>query len=197
MSARGTAEVLHPESVTAWGGWLADLHDTTSGVWVRIDDRTGRDGRMSYEDAVCEALCWGWIDGQTRSSAGVGGDVEGSQIWFTRRQPRSAWAATNKARVVRLAAEGRMRAPGTAMIEAAQSNGMWSVLDGPEAGIEPDELTAALDAEPSARDFWDVLPPSARKYALTQIAMARKPETRASRIATIVEQCAAGKRPDR
>ncbi len=192
MSARGTAAVLHPESAEAWGAWLAENHQSGGGVWVRIDDRTGRDGRMAYEDAVCEALCWGWIDGQTRSSTEAG-----SQIWFTRRQARSAWAATNKARVARLESEGRLQPAGVAMIDAAKANGMWSVLDGPEAGVEPDELTAALDASPRAREFWDALSRSARKFALTQVALARKPETRSARIAKIVEQSAAGVRPDR
>lgn len=192
MSVKDSAPVVHPISAAEWGAWLAGNHQSSDGVWVRIDDRTGRDGRMAYEDAVCEALCWGWIDGQTRSSAETG-----SQIWFTRRQPRSAWAATNKARVARLEAEGRLQPSGVAMIEAAKANGMWSVLDGPEAGVEPDELAAALDATPAARAFWDTLPRSARKFALTQVAMARRPETRSARIAKIVEQSAAGVRPDR
>lgn len=192
MSAKDVAPVVHPESAAAWGAWLAENHGSSTGVWVRIDDRTGRYGRMAYEDAVCEALCWGWIDGQTRS-----GSETGSQIWFTRRQARSAWAATNKARAARLEAEGRLQPSGVAMIEAAQANGMWSVLDGPEAGLEPDELSTALDASPAARQFWDALPRSARKFALTQVAMARKPETRSARIVRIVEQSAAGVRPDR
>lgn len=192
MSVKDSAGVVHPASAAEWGSWLAENHATSGGVWVRIDDRTGRDGRMAYEDAVCEALCWGWIDGQTRS-----GTEAGSQIWFTRRQARSTWAATNKARVSRLEEEGRLQPSGVAMIEAAKANGMWVVLDGPEAGIEPDELTATLDATPAARVFWDSLPRSARKFALTQVAMARRPETCSARITKIVEQCAAGVRPDR
>ena len=192
MSVKDSGPVVHPTSAGEWGAWLAENHHSSSGVWVRIDDRTGRDGRMAYEDAVCEALCWGWIDGQTWS-----GTESGSQIWFTRRQTRSAWAATNKARVARLEAEGRLQPSGLAMIEAAKANEMWTVLDGPEAGIEPGELTAALDATPAAREFWDSLPRSARKFALTQVAMARRPETRSARIAKIVRQSAAGVRPDR
>ncbi|WP_229054131.1 YdeI family protein [Aeromicrobium sp. Leaf350] len=184
--------VVHPSSAEEWGAWLAQNHASARGVWVRIDDRTGRDGRLSYEDSVCEALRWGWVDGQTRSGAELG-----SQIRFTPRRSRSAWAATNKARVARLEAEGRLQPPGVAVIAAAKANGMWSVLDGPEAGLEPAELTVALDAQPAARDFWDGLSVSARKYALTQIALARKDETRLARISKTVDQCAAGVRPDR
>jgi uncharacterized protein YdeI (YjbR/CyaY-like superfamily) len=183
---------VHPASATEWGAWLAEHHARSRGVWVRLDDRTGRDGRLAYEDAVCEALCWGWVDGQTRS-----GDELGSQIRFTPRQARSAWAATNKARVERLEAEGRLRPPGHAVIEEAKANGMWNVLDGPEAGVEPDGLRAALDASPTARQFWDGLSMSARKYALTQVALAKRPETQAARIQKIVDQCDAHVRPDR
>ncbi|GAA1731007.1 YdeI/OmpD-associated family protein [Aeromicrobium alkaliterrae] len=183
---------LHPASATEWADWLEAHHADARGVWVRIDDRTGRDGRLSYEDSVCEALRWGWVDGQTRS-----GEDRGSQIRFTPRQARSAWAATNKARVARLEADGRMEPAGAAAIEAAKANGMWTVLDGPEAGLEPPELTSELDAQPEARAFWDALSVSARKFALTQVALARTDETRQARIAKIVDQCAAGVRPDR
>ena len=72
---------------------------------------------------------------------------------------------------------------------------MWTVLEGPEAGVEPAELAAALDADPAARTFWDALPPSNRKGALTSVALARREATRAARIAKIVEDCAAARRP--
>ncbi|GAA1996438.1 YdeI/OmpD-associated family protein [Microbacterium ulmi] len=72
---------------------------------------------------------------------------------------------------------------------------MWEVLDGPEAGIEPPELAAALDADPLARANWDAFPPSAKKVGLTAVAMARRPETKASRIARIVADAAQGRRP--
>lgn len=192
MSKLDDAERVEPTDRRAWASWLEEHHDASGGVWVRLDQRKAPGTEAhSYENAVCEALCWGWIDGQTRTEPGA------SLIWFSPRRPRSGWAATNKARVERLLAEGRMRPAGIAMIERARADGSWTMLDGPEAGIEPPALAAALDDQPDARAFWDALPPSARKYALTQIATAKRDETRASRVHTIVRRCAAGERPDR
>jgi uncharacterized protein YdeI (YjbR/CyaY-like superfamily) len=89
-----------------------------------------------------------------------------------------------------------MLAPaGIRVIEAAKADGSWTMLDGPEAGIEPDDLTAALDSVPTARENWDAFPKSAKKLGLTSIATAKRVETRASRIAKIVADAAAGKRP--
>lgn len=192
MSKLRDAGRVEPQDRPAWAAWLAAHHDTSDGVWVRLDDRKAPGEKAhSYENAVCEALCWGWIDGQTRR------DGPASLIWFSPRRPGSGWAATNKARIERLRAEGRLQPPGLAMVERARQDGSWTILDGPEAGFEPPALTAALDAEPVARAYWDELPSSARKYALTQIAIARREVTRSSRIAAIVAKCARQERPDR
>jgi len=84
---------------------------------------------------------------------------------------------------------------GIRALETAKANGSWTVLDGPEAGIEPDELTTALDALPVACANWDAFPKSVKKFGLTHIAMAKRPETRAARIAKIVADAAEGRRP--
>lgn len=88
-----------------------------------------------------------------------------------------------------------MRPPGLTAVELAQRNGTWTVLDGPEAGHEPTELARALDAVPAAREFWDALPRSARKAALTAVATAKRESTRSARIEAIVDRCAARERP--
>lgn len=87
------------------------------------------------------------------------------------------------------------RATAIRVLEVAKANGSWTVLDGPEAGIEPDEFAAALDAVPAARENWDAFPKSVKKFGLTHIAMAKRPDTRAARIAKIVADAAEGKRP--
>src|SRR5690606_42150010 len=134
-------------------------------------------------------LCFGWIDGPVRTfDDGTVGQ------WFSPRRPTSGWAATNKARIAELEAAGMLAPAGIRAIEVAKANGSWTVLDGPEAGIEPPELTAALDAVPAARAAWDGFPPSSRKMGLTAIAMARKPETKAARVARIVADAAEGRR---
>ena len=185
-------ERVEPRTRSEWGRWLAGHHAQRPGVWLRIDARNavGEDA-LSYENAVRELLCWGWIDGQTRRDSGA------SLIWCCPRRPTSGWAATNKARVAELTEQGRMREPGLAAVDLARRNGTWTVLDGPEAGIEPPELATALDEEPRARAFWDALPRSARKVALTHIATAKRESTRLARIDGVVRRCAAHERPDR
>lgn len=173
-----------------WRAWLEANHATSSGVVV-LRARAGS-GRVlvSYEDAVRQALCFGWVDGTAQSH-----DAETSGVLFTPRRPRSGWAATNKQRVRELETTGEMTDAGRRVIEIARANGAWEMLDGPEAGIEPPELTAALDANPEARTRWNAFPSSTKKFGLTQIAMAKRPETRAARIARIVADAAQGKRP--
>jgi uncharacterized protein YdeI (YjbR/CyaY-like superfamily) len=147
-------------------------------------------GALGYEDLVREALCWGWVDGTLRPL-----DAEFSLLWFTRRRPNSPWAASNKARVADLEREGRLQPAGIAEIERAKASGMWTVYDSVEALQEPAELTAALDAVPAARGTWDSWPPSARKMALSQIALARRDDTRQRRIAALVARAVRGERP--
>ncbi len=179
---------LEPASVAEWHDWLAAHHDSGDGVWVAVPRRSG-DG-FGYEELVCEALCWGWIDGQARP-------LDGARYlqWFTRRKPNSPWAASNKARVADLERQGRLQPPGIAEIERAKANGMWTVFDSVEALLEPAELAAALDAEPTARATWVGYPNSVKKQALAAIALARRAETRTARIASLVAKAARGERP--
>jgi uncharacterized protein YdeI (YjbR/CyaY-like superfamily) len=178
------------EDVEEWRAWLEANGESADGVWMVLwRPGTGR-SRIDYDTAIREALCFGWIDGQAKPL-----DDERSMLWFAPRSVSSAWAGTNKARIADLIAEGRMRPAGQRLIDIAKQNGMWEVLDGPEAGVEPPELTAALDAEPAARAAWDSWTPGVRKVALTAIALARRPETRTARIARTVADAAAGRKP--
>lgn len=189
MGKMADAERVTVTSATQWRTWLSGNGETSSGVWVAIPRTRSSVRGDLYAPLVEEALCFGWIDGQ------VGSESDHALLWFAPRSPRSAWAASNKERVTRLIAEGRMDDTGLRLIEAAQANGMWTVLEGPEAGMEPAELRAALDGEPIARTTWDALPPSTRKAALTHIALAKTPATVTRRIAAIVTACVEGRRP--
>lgn len=168
--AAADAELFHPSDLAELQAWLAANHQRRTGVWlVRWRSTTGRP-TVSYEDVVREALCWGWIDGQAKVI-----DPERTAQWVAPRKPGSGWAATNKARILELEQAGRMQPAGRAVIELAKA--------------------AALDADPAARAAWDGFPPSVRKLGLTAIAMAKRPETKAARIATIVAKAARGERP--
>ncbi|PCE15066.1 hypothetical protein AUC47_14870 [Microbacterium sp. SZ1] len=188
MGALDDGERISAADAAAWRAWLEQNHESTAGVWL-LSVR-GRSTGVGYDDAVRQALCFGWIDGPVRTFD----DTTVGQ-WFSPRRRGSGWAATNKVRIAELEASGQMAPAGVRVLEAARADGSWTVLDGPEAGIEPPELTAALDAVPAARENWDAFPKSVKKFGLTHIAMAKRPETRAARIARIVADAAEGKRP--
>jgi len=190
MGVHDDAEAVRATDAAAWRAWLEEHHATSTGVWL-LRPRAGVALQLvGYDDAVRQALCFGWIDGTVKPR-----DAETVGQWYSPRRPGSGWAATNKARVADLEASGEMTDAGRRVIAAAKASGAWSLLDGPEAGIEPPELTAALDAVPAARAQWDAFPASARKMGLTAVAMARRPETKTARVAKIVADAAEGKRP--
>jgi uncharacterized protein YdeI (YjbR/CyaY-like superfamily) len=171
-----------------WRAWLEANHAQTTSVWL-VTAKRGRPHHVEYNDLVEEALCFGWIDGQVRTV-----DEDRGAITMSPRRSGSGWAATNKARIERLTAAGLMAPAGLAVIEAAKQAGTWTLFDDVEKLIEPDDLVAALDAVPAARTNWDGFPPSARKMALTWLVTAKRPETRARRIATIAAEAAEGRR---
>lgn len=181
---------VHADDRATWRAWLEANHATAAGAWlVTWRVRSGRHG-LDYEAAIEEALCFGWVD-----STGGRVDDDRGKLYFAPRKPRSPWAATNKARVERLIAQGRMMPAGLAAIDRAKSNGSWEVLDSSERLEVPDDLGAALDARPPATANFAAFPPSARKMLLGWIALAVRPETRAARVTKVAEAAARNERP--
>ena len=181
--------MVGPFDRAGWRDWLEGNHADLDGVYL-VSWRRGA-GRTSvpYEEAVEEALCVGWID-----STGRVIDDERSIQWFARRKPRSGWARSNKERIERLTAAGLMRPAGLAAIEEAKKNGSWTLLDDVENLVVPDDLAAALAAAPQARANWDAFSRSARRAMLEWTAQARRPETRADRIARIADSATRNER---
>jgi len=138
---------------------------------------TGRP-RVTYEQAIEEGLCFGWVDSLSNPL-----DAERTRLWFTPRRPGSPWSRTNKERVARVEADGRMTDAGRAVVERAKADGSWTYLDQVEDLVVPDDLAAALAALPGARERWDAFRPAARKAALRWLLDARRPATRAARVA--------------
>jgi uncharacterized protein YdeI (YjbR/CyaY-like superfamily) len=181
--------LIHPESRDAWRAWLAEHHASVNGAWVARWTRASGREPVTYEAVVEEALCFGWIDGLVHTLE------DGRQAHLlTPRRPGSGWSRSNKDRVERLIADGRMAAPGLAAIRAAQADGSWSMQDAAEALIEPEELKAALDADREARRHWDGFPRSPRRALIWWVMSAKRPETRARRVAVIVAEAAQGRR---
>jgi len=190
MGALDDGEMVEAVDAAAWRAWLDANHRTAKGAWlVRARPGSGLEF-VAYEDAIRQALCFGWIDGPVRSF-----DEQRGGLWFAPRRSSSGWAATNKARVAQLEADGLLTEAGIRAIELAKQNGSWTVLDNAEALREPDDLAAALDAVPTARSSWDAFPPSTRKIGIASVDSARRPDTRAARIAKVVADAAEGRRP--
>lgn len=190
MGVQEDAERFEPDDAEAWSAWLAENHTSRRGVWLVTHKRsTGRQA-LDYDTAVTEALRFGWVDSTQRSV-----DAERSMLWFSPRRPRSGWAATNKDRIERLRAEGRLEPAGEEAVRVAQENGAWSLLDDVHLLVVPGDLAAEMAAQPPARAHWDALPVSVRRVALTQLVQARRPDTRRRRIEALVDRLAAGERP--
>src|SRR5215218_70146 len=181
---------LHPGGRPEWRAWLAAHHAASDGVWLVLWRRgSGRTG-LTYEEAVLEALCFGWIDGRAS-----GLDEERTMLRFSPRRRGSGWARSNKLRVDRLLAEGLMTEAGLALVEEAKRDGSWTKLDAVEDLVVPDDLAAALAAQPGARETWDGFSRSVRRAALLRIVEAKRPETRAKWVAETARLTARGERP--
>lgn len=189
MSALDDAPHVHADDRETWHAWLLANHATVRGAWlVTWRASSGRRG-LGYEAAIEEALCFGWVD-----STGGRYDDQRGRLYFAPRKPRSVWAASNKARVERLIADGRMMPAGLAAIERAKANGSWELLDSVERLEIPPDLAAALEAHPSAAANFAAFAPSARKMLLGWVAQAVRPETRAARIEKIAAAAARNER---
>ena len=174
----------------SWRAWLEKHQAREAGVWlVSFKKATGKP-RVEYEHAVEEALCFGWIDSLVRTL-----DDERAMQLFTPRKPRSPWSRPNKVRVERLIAAGLMRPAGLAKIEQARRDGSWDVYAVAESLELPPDLRAAFESgPPGARSSWDAFSPSSRRAILWWVHSAKRPETRAQRIAQVVSEAARGRR---
>jgi uncharacterized protein YdeI (YjbR/CyaY-like superfamily) len=184
-------ERIHPETTAAWAQWLEQHHARDTGVWLISWRRhTGRPA-VSYEDAVTEALRFGWIDSRMSPL-----DDDRVMQWFSPRRKGSGWARSNKQRIARLEAEGRLEAAGRALVESAKQDGTWSLFDDVDNLVVPDDLAEAFAAHPGSREQWDAFPPSARRASLEWIVLAKRPATRVRRVNQTAELAARGERTD-
>ena len=180
---------MQPDSVAEWRAWLAEHHRRGAGVWL-VTWRSGSDGpRITYEESVEQALCFGWVDSKGRTL-----DPERTMLWFAPRKARSGWSRTNKERITRLTAAGLMEPAGLALIEAAKADGSWTLLDAVEDLVVPDDLAAAFAAHPPAAQEWEAFPRSVKRAILEWIVQARRPETRARRVTETAEKAQVGER---
>lgn len=163
----------------AWRGWLEEHHTETAGVWLVLAKKgTTEPTSLSYDEALAEALCHGWIDGQTRRR-----DDATYRQRYTPRRARSRWSARNVELVTRLTADGRMHSAGIAEVERAKADGRWAVAYSSPATVAiPDDLVTALAARPRAEAMFGILTSQNRYAILHRLGNAKRPETRARRL---------------
>ena len=183
-----TAELLVPDAA-GWRAWLAKHHDSPDGVWLVLAKKeTVEPTSLNQDQALEDALCHGWIDGQLRRR-----DSETYFQRFTRRRPRSAWSRRNIELAERLLAEGRMHPSGKAELLRARADGRSEAAYAGSATIEvPPDLEVALAAEPRAREMFGRLSRRNRYAILYRIGNAKRPETRERRIKQFVEMLTRG-----
>ena len=173
-------------NAASWARWLKRHHASAAGVWLRIAKKDSGIASVDHPAALEEALCWGWIDGQRKSQ-----DEQYFLQRFTPRTKRSTWSQINRDKVMKLIDEGRMQPAGHAEIERAKADGRWdAAYEGVAKATVPPDLQAALDANKKAAKFFATLDSRNRFAVLFRTQSAKKPETRARRIAQFVEMLA-------
>jgi uncharacterized protein YdeI (YjbR/CyaY-like superfamily) len=173
---------MDPGTPSAWRQWLEAHHGQTQGVWLTVFKKRSPPGSLRYEEAVEEALCFGWIDGQLQTL-----DASRFLIWLSPRKPNSIWAESNKRRVLKLMRQGRMRPPGLAKVRQAKRSGQWrAATEREDPQVIPPEVTRALARHKGALARFRSLPPSHRKMFLYWIASAKREETKRRRTDLLV-----------
>ena len=168
--------------------WMDEHGEESDGIWLKFAKKDSGIESVVYAQAVAVALSYGWIDGQAKRL-----DDHHYLQRFTPRRPRSKWSNINREKAEMLIAEARMRPAGLREVERAKQDGRWDeAYDSPTTATVPDDFQAALDAEPAAAEFFSSLGSTKRYSFLYRIADAKRPETRAKRIAQFVELLARG-----
>lgn len=180
---------IHPLTIAEWRAWLEMHHTRTEGVWlVSYKKHTGKP-RFTYDEAVEQALCFGWIDSKPNKL-----DDERSLLWFAPRKGGTGWSKINKERIEKLLAAGLMQPAGIQKVEAAKQDGAWDALNGVEALDLPADLVAAFADHPPAAEHFAAFPRSVKRGILEWISQAKKPETRSKRISETARLAAENQR---
>jgi uncharacterized protein YdeI (YjbR/CyaY-like superfamily) len=175
-------DIAHFADAAAWDAWLAEHHDRSAGVWLRIAKKGSRHSSITISDALEVALCHGWIDSRRK-----GLDADHYLQRYSPRRATSSWSQVNVARVEALLAASRMRAGGLAAIEAAKADGRWdAAYERQREATIPDDLAAALAADDAARQNFEQLDRTARYAVFLRLMKARAPAARARQLEQVI-----------
>ena len=190
MSKLDQFERYYARDRKEWRKWLKKNYATSQGIWLIYYKKCADKTCVSYDEAVEEALSFGWIDSKVNKL-----DDERYMQVFTPRKPKSIWSKLNKQRVKKLIEQGLMTSAGLEKIEAAKEDGSWYFLDDINNLVIPEDLGDALNGNPPAKANFEVFSDSIKKQILFWIKSAKRPETRIKRIEKVVISAAENKRP--
>ena len=190
MATIAAADTLFAADRAAWRAWLEAHHAMATVVWLLLHKKHVDESSVTYDEAVVEALCWGWIDGLTNRW-----DERSYAVRFTPRKPGSVWSESNIARVEKMIAEGRMTPAGRALVDEAKRRGTWDDAASGRFEVMPPDLEAALAVAPAAAARWRAWAPGYRRQHIYWVLDAKRPETRARRVAETARRAAAGLKP--
>ena len=177
MPVKNDSQIFYPHTRKQWRKWLEKNHAKEKNVRLVLLRKNATSQGIRYEEAVEEALCYGWIDSTVNKR-----DEESYLIHFAQRNPKSKWSNSNKIRVAKLIKEGLMKPPGQAMIDLAKKTGTWNLLDAVENLEMPEELQTKLNKNKTALKNFQAFSPSSKKMIFNWILDAKRPETRLRRI---------------
>jgi uncharacterized protein YdeI (YjbR/CyaY-like superfamily) len=183
-------QVISFASSEEWRKWIEENHTKSNGVWLRLFKKDSDEKTVTYAEAVEEALCYGWIDGQKNKY-----DAESYIQKFTPRRPKSIWSKINTEKAERLIQEGKMAKAGMQQVELAKADGRWQqAYDSPENMKMPEDFLQQLSKNKKAKAFFDGLN-KANLYAIAwRLQTAKKPETRDKRMKEILVMMSEGKK---
>lgn len=185
METYRNRKVVSAKSRKEWRKWLEKNHQTESSVWLIIFHKCSEVKSVYYDEAVEEAICFGWIDSIANKR-----DSESKYQLFSRRKPGSKWSRLNRQRSAKMISQGMMTPAGQALIDRAMKEGTWEALEQVQSAVIPDDLRKLFNKNKTALKNFQAFPPSSKRIILEWILNARQPQTRERRIAQTVELAA-------
>jgi uncharacterized protein YdeI (YjbR/CyaY-like superfamily) len=179
------AETFYARNVGEWRAWLKQYCEAKQSVWLIMHHKQSRTPSVDYEGAIEQALCYGWIDSKARKR-----DPESSYLFFSKRNPKSAWSLVNQERVKKMMEHGLMTSHGQALIDLAKQTGTWDALADAQHLVVPGDLQKLFGKNDVALKNFQAFPPSSKRAFLEWIATAKKTETRQRRIERTVQLAA-------
>jgi len=181
METKDGITTFYAKNRKAWRTWLSRNHTKEKNVWLILYKKESDVPTVQYEEAVDEALCFGWIDSRPNKR-----DEQSYYLLFSKRSPKSNWSKANRERAEKLIKQGLMAKAGLDLIESAKRNRTWTALTDVQNSVIPDDLQQALNKNKKALSNFEAFPPSSKRIILEWILNAKKSETRQKRITETV-----------